>query len=75
MLIILDPGLGYILLWPQRLYSIYNLALSQHLLLQAVSILKGGNRNKHKCGYDDEYRGWVQEEKGTTEDEMAGWHH
>ena len=19
--------------------------------------------------------GWVQEEKGTTEDEMAGWHH
>ena len=20
-------------------------------------------------------RDWVQEEKGTTEDEMAGWHH
>ena len=20
-------------------------------------------------------RGWRQEEKGTTEDEMAGWHH
>ena len=20
-------------------------------------------------------RGWGQEEKGTTEDEMAGWHH
>ena len=20
-------------------------------------------------------RGWEQEEKGTTEDEMAGWHH
>ena len=34
-----------------------------------------GNRNKNKCGYDDGYRGWVQEEKGTTEDEMAGWHH
>ena len=21
------------------------------------------------------YRDWWQEEKGTTEDEMAGWHH
>ena len=23
----------------------------------------------------DAGRDWVQEEKGTTEDEMAGWHH
>ena len=23
----------------------------------------------------DAERGWRQEEKGTTEDEMAGWHH
>ena len=23
----------------------------------------------------DAWRGWVQEEKGMTEDEMAGWHH
>ena len=23
----------------------------------------------------DAGRGWEQEEKGTTEDEMAGWHH
>ena len=23
----------------------------------------------------DAWRGWRQEEKGTTEDEMAGWHH
>ena len=23
----------------------------------------------------DAARDWVQEEKGTTEDEMAGWHH
>ena len=23
----------------------------------------------------DPGRGWEQEEKGTTEDEMAGWHH
>ena len=28
------------------------------------------------CGKDsDAGRGWGQEEKGTTEDEMAGWHH
>ena len=25
--------------------------------------------------YPDAGRGWGQEEKGTTEDEMAGWHH
>ena len=24
---------------------------------------------------DDAGRDWGQEEKGTTEDEMAGWHH
>ena len=23
----------------------------------------------------DAWRDWGQEEKGTTEDEMAGWHH
>jgi len=33
------------------------------------------------CGFDlhlsnnDAGRDWGQEEKGTTEDEMAGWHH
>ena len=25
--------------------------------------------------YSDAGRDWEQEEKGTTEDEMAGWHH
>ena len=25
--------------------------------------------------YPDAERDWGQEEKGTTEDEMAGWHH
>ena len=25
--------------------------------------------------YSDAGRDWAQEEKGTTEDEMAGWHH
>ena len=25
--------------------------------------------------YSDAGRGWGQEEKGKTEDEMAGWHH
>ena len=27
------------------------------------------------CGDSDAGRDWGQEEKGTTEDEMAGWHH
>ena len=26
-------------------------------------------------GKTDAGRGWGQEEKGTTEDEMVGWHH
>ena len=25
--------------------------------------------------FSDAWRDWGQEEKGTTEDEMAGWHH
>ena len=30
----------------------------------------------HMMGRDsDAGRDWGQEEKGTTEDEMAGWHH
>ena len=28
-----------------------------------------------KCKDTDAGRDWGQEEKGTTEDEMAGWHH
>ena len=28
-----------------------------------------------KCEDSDAGRDWGQEEKGTTEDEMAGWHH
>ena len=32
--------------------------------------------NKGEIGKDfDAARDWGQEEKGTTEDEMAGWHH
>ena len=29
----------------------------------------------HSFEKTDAGRGWGQEEKGTTEDEMAGWHH
>ena len=33
-------------------------------------------RGKGGAGKDpDDGRDWEQEEKGTTEDEMAGWHH
>ena len=39
-----------------------------------------GDRSKVLCCKDsgkdsDAERDWGQEEKGTTEDEMAGWHH
>ena len=34
------------------------------------------NDSGASCGKDsDAGRDWGQEEKGTTEDEMAGWHH
>lgn len=46
----LDPGWGRMLLWPQSLYSIYSFALSQHFLLQAVGILKGGTGTKINVG-------------------------
>ena len=36
-----------------------------HLMQRADSLEK----------YSDAGRDWGQEEKGTTEDEMAGWHH
>ena len=41
---------------------------------------KGWQRNRHdlsvRIGKDsDAGRDWGQEEKGTSEDEMAGWHH
>ena len=39
---------------------------------------KGGRREREepeKEGCPDPGREWGQEEKGTTEDEMAGWHH
>ena len=29
----------------------------------------------HTCQDSDAGRDWGQEKKGTTEDEMAGWHH
>ena len=35
-----------------------------HLMLRVDSVEK-----------TDAWRDWGQEEKGTTEDEMAGWHH
>ena len=39
---------------------------------QKQSFIRHGN----KIGRDsDAGRAWGQEEKGTTEDEMAGWHH
>ena len=43
---------------------------------QLLSILSGYNLGHWLIGKDsDAGRDWEQEEKGTTEDEMAGWHH
>jgi len=35
----------------------------------------GKGRARHIGKDSDAGRDWGQEEKGTTEDEMAGWHH
>ena len=50
------------------------------LINNLIHYLKMGNRLPHAkswlIGKDlDAGRDWGQEEKGTTEDEMAGWHH
>ena len=38
--------------------------------------MKGWTQSKRLIGKDpDAGRDWGQEEKGMTEDEMAGWHH
>ena len=36
---------------------------------------QGGDRVAESGQKSDAGRDWGQEEKGTTEDEMAGWHH
>ena len=36
---------------------------------------KGRNKTMSVCRGPDAGRDWEQEEKATSEDEMAGWHH
>ena len=46
------------------------------LMLKLHSILWPPDETSQLIGKDsDAGRDWGQEEKGTTEDEMAGWHH
>ena len=58
--------------------------LPKALLLNTITLgVKGGHNSIHSSYADlflnqdssDARRDWGQEEKGTTEDEMAGWHH
>ena len=78
----LNPHLLHILHWqvgsfplllpkkPNGPYSLVNLAYLIWLysvLVKIMALLIGKD--------SDSGRDWGQEEKGTTEDEMAGWHH
>ena len=47
-----------------------------HLLVKEAPVLKLPDGKSRLTGKDpDAGRDWGQEEKGTTEDEMIGWHH
>ena len=56
-------------------YSLEGLML--RLKLQYFDhLMQNGHWKSRLTGKDsDAGRDWGQEEKGTTEDEMAGWHH
>ena len=57
----------------RRQKSAYQLERGQHYISTGMKHL---TRNYHeKLWWLDAGRDWGQEEKGTTEDEMAGWHH
>ena len=46
------------------------------MMLKQTPVLWPPNAKSRLIGKDsDAGRDWGQEEKGTTEDEMAGWHH
>ena len=63
----------------ERLMLKLKLQYFGHLMRRVDSLektLKKKKKKKKKKGKDpDAGRGWGQEEKGTTEDETAGWHH
>ena len=44
-------------------------------MFMAVSFTIAQVWNPARCLSLDAGKDWGQEEKGTTEDEMAGWHH
>ena len=54
-------------------YSLEGMMLK--LKLQYFAHLMRRVDSLEKTGRDDAGRDWGQEEKGTPEDEMAGWHH
>ena len=47
----------------------------QHWLLSVALVLVILIDVVSHSGFDLHFPNWGQEEKGTTEDEMAGWHH
>ena len=64
---------------PQSLYGItsitYEKCLAQSFIRSKHSLSSLCHCYIERDMYSDAGRDWGQEEKGTTEDEMAGWHH
>ena len=57
-------------------YFPFNISMAPHHAKAETPVLWPPHAKSLLIGKDyDAGRDWGQEEKGTTEDEMAGWHH
>ena len=51
------------------------IVVAQYLPLKNMALFDNYKQSSLFAQDSDAGRDWGQEEKGTTEDEMAGWHH
>ena len=60
---------------PLQYSCLENLYVQRSLVSYSPRDCKELDTTKHIDSHSDAGRDWGQEEKGTTKDEMAGWHH
>ena len=62
----------------QSILKEINPGISLEVMMLKLKLQYFGNLMRRVASLEknsDAWRDWGQEEKGTTEDEMAGWHH